>query len=143
MSFILAISIVFVLTTVGVGIFGIKKGLSKQTAKGFLGSNFAAFAALMVAGTVLAFSGGSVSAQETAEAAAAAGGTDGLKFMAAALSTGLASIGAGIAVAVSGSSAIGAISENDRLLGKTIIFVGLAEGIAIYGLIISIMILGQ
>ena len=62
--------------------------------------------------------------------------------LAAALSTGMAAIGAGIAVAVSGSAAIGAISEDSKLLGKTVIFVGLAEGIAIYGLIISIMILG-
>lgn len=64
-------------------------------------------------------------------------------LLAAALATGLACIGAGIAVAVVASSAIGAISENPSLLGKTIIFAGLAEGIAIYGLIISIMILNK
>lgn len=64
-------------------------------------------------------------------------------LLAAALATGLACIGAGIAVAMVASSAIGAISENPSLLGKTIIFAGLAEGIAIYGLIISIMILNQ
>ena len=54
-----------------------------------------------------------------------------------------ACIGAGIAVAVVASSAVGAISENPSLLGKTVIFAGLAEGIAIYGLIISIMILNK
>lgn len=64
-------------------------------------------------------------------------------YIAAALATGLACIGAGIAVAVVASSAVGAISENPSLLGKTIIFAGLAEGIAIYGLIISIMILNK
>mgnify|MGYP000065568407 FL=1 len=64
-------------------------------------------------------------------------------LLAAALSTGLACVGAGIAVALVASSAIGAISENPSLLGKTIIFAGLAEGIAIYGLIISIMILNK
>lgn len=67
----------------------------------------------------------------------------GLGLIAVALSTGLACIGAGIAVAVVASSAVGAISENPKLLGKTIIFAGLAEGIAIYGLIISIMILDK
>lgn len=67
----------------------------------------------------------------------------GLGLIAAALSTGLACIGSGIAVAMVASSAVGAISENPSLLGKTIIFAGLAEGIAIYGLIISIMILNQ
>ena len=67
----------------------------------------------------------------------------GIAMIAAALSTGLACLGAGIAVALVASSAVGAISENPGLLGKTIIFAGLAEGIAIYGLIISIMILNQ
>lgn len=67
----------------------------------------------------------------------------GLGLIAVALSTGLACIGAGIAVAIVASSAVGAISENPKLLGKTIIFAGLAEGIAIYGLIISIMILDK
>lgn len=67
----------------------------------------------------------------------------GIAMIAAALATGLACIGAGIAVAVVASSAVGAVSENPSLLGKTIIFAGLAEGIAIYGLIISIMILNQ
>ncbi len=69
--------------------------------------------------------------------------SSGLRLIAAALSTGLACLGAGIAVALVASSAVGAISENPGLLGKTIIFAGLAEGIAIYGLIISIMILNQ
>ena len=59
----------------------------------------------------------------------------GLGMIAAAIATGLACIGAGIAVAIVASSAVGAISENPSLLGKTIIFAGLAEGIAIYGLI--------
>lgn len=67
----------------------------------------------------------------------------GLGFLAAALSTGLACIGTGIAVGSVGSSALGAVSEDPKILGKTLIFVGLAEGIAIYGLIISIMIIGR
>lgn len=68
---------------------------------------------------------------------------NGMGLIAVALATGLACIGAGIAVATVGASAVGAISENPKLLGKTIIFAGLAEGIAIYGLIISIMILDK
>ncbi len=67
----------------------------------------------------------------------------GIGMIAAALAVGLAAIGSGIAVAVVASSAVGAISENPSLLGKTVIFAGLAEGIAIYGLIISIMILSK
>lgn len=67
----------------------------------------------------------------------------GLGYIAAALCTGLATIGSGYAVAVVGSSALGAVSEDPKILGKTLIYVGLAEGIAIYGLIISIMILSK
>jgi len=61
--------------------------------------------------------------------------------MGAALATGLACIGAGIAVGIAGAAAIGGITEKPEILGRTLIFVGLAEGIAIYGLIISFMIL--
>ena len=81
------------------------------------------------------------------QAVQAAGATDpsasGMGFLGAALSTGLAALGAGIAVGSVGSSAIGAVSEDPSFLGKTLIFIGLAEGIAIYGLIISIIILGR
>lgn len=81
------------------------------------------------------------------QVAHAAGSADtsslGLGFLAAGLSTGLACIGAGYAVGSVGSSALGAVSEDPKILGKTLIFVGLAEGIAIYGLIISIMIIGR
>ena len=69
--------------------------------------------------------------------------SSGMGFLASALSTGLATIGAGYAVGAVGSSALGAVSEDPDILGKTLIFVGLAEGIAIYGLIVSIMILGR
>ena len=69
--------------------------------------------------------------------------SSGMGFLAAAISTGLATIGAGYAVGAVGSSALGAVSEDPNILGKTLIFVGLAEGIAIYGLIVSIMILGR
>ena len=67
----------------------------------------------------------------------------GLGYIAAALSTGLATIGTGVAVGSVGSAALGAVSEDPKMLGKTLIYVGLAEGIAIYGLIISIMILSS
>ena len=69
--------------------------------------------------------------------------SNGLGLIAAALAIGLSAIGSGIAVAVVASSAVGAISENPGLLRKTVIFAGLAEGIAIYGLIIAIMIISK
>ena len=67
----------------------------------------------------------------------------GWGYLAAALATGLSSIGAGYAVAHVGAAAIGAITEKPELLGRVLILVGLAEGIAIYGLIISILILNR
>ena len=64
-------------------------------------------------------------------------------FLAAAISTGLSALGAGIAVSNVGSAAIGAMAEKPEILGRTLIVIGLAEGIAIYGLIVSILILNQ
>jgi V/A-type H+-transporting ATPase subunit K len=64
-------------------------------------------------------------------------------LIAAALSTALAAIGAGYAVARVGSAAVGAIAEKPELFGRALVLVGLAEGIAIYGLIVSILILNR
>lgn len=77
------------------------------------------------------------------EAAAAGSGNLKWAFLAAAISTGFGCLGAGIAVAYVGAAAVGAVGEKPEVAGRTLIFVGLAEGIAIYGLIISIMILGK
>jgi V/A-type H+-transporting ATPase subunit K len=63
--------------------------------------------------------------------------------LAAAVATGLATVGAGIAVSGTGAAAIGAIAEKPEFIGRAFIFVGLAEGIAIYGLIIAFMVLNR
>jgi len=68
-------------------------------------------------------------------------GADQYATLAAALSTGLACIGAGIAVGGSGAAAVGATAEKPESFGRSLIFVGLSEGIAIYGLIISFLVL--
>jgi V/A-type H+-transporting ATPase subunit K len=80
-----------------------------------------------------------VLAQETPAAVATSGAQN--RFLGAAIATGLAAIGSGIAVGIAGAAAIGAIAEKPELLGRTLIFVGLAEGIVIYGLIVSFIIL--
>lgn len=64
-------------------------------------------------------------------------------YLAAALATGLAALGAAYAVAVVGAAAVGAIAEKPELFGRVIILVGLAEGIAIYGVIVSVLILNR
>ena len=76
-----------------------------------------------------------------AGAAAQEGLVDQYATLAAALSTGLACIGAGIAVGGSGAAAVGATAEKPESFGRSLIFVGLSEGIAIYGLIISFLVL--
>ncbi|MBC8449901.1 MAG: hypothetical protein H8D78_19375 [Chloroflexi bacterium] len=70
-------------------------------------------------------------------------GGDPYTPFAAALAVGMGSLGAAYAVSTTGSAAIGAIAEKPEVFGRAIIFVGLAEGIAIYGLIIAFMILGR
>ena len=84
-----------------------------------------------------------IAGAEGAAVAAETGVTvgEGLKALAASLSTGFATIGTGIAVSNAASAALGAISEDSNIMGKSLIFVALAEGIAIYGLLISFMIL--
>lgn len=135
---------VLITTTILLGIYFYNK---KHIPKGkkkliiFLTVNVVIFTALILSSAFLyediAF------AAETTQAQNSSSDSSGLGFIAAAISTGLATIGAGYAVGSVGSSALGAVSENPKLLGKTLIFVGLAEGIAIYGLIISILILGR
>lgn len=81
-------------------------------------------------------------------AAAAAGPVEvslglGLAMIGAGIPTALATIGAGIAVGPVGSSAMAAISEKPEMFGRTLVYLGLAEGIAIYGLVVSILLLGK
>lgn len=67
----------------------------------------------------------------------------GIGLIAAAIVTGLSGIGGGIAVASAAPAAIAATSEDPKAFGKALIFVALGEGIALYGLLISIMIFGK
>lgn len=67
----------------------------------------------------------------------------GLALIGAGIPTALATIGAGMAVATVGSSAMALISEKPEMFGRTLVYLGLAEGVAIYGLVVSILILGR
>ncbi len=64
-------------------------------------------------------------------------------YLAAALATMVGSVAAAYAVATIGAAAVGALAEKPELFGRMVILVGLAEGIAIYGLIISVLILNR
>lgn len=105
-----------------------------------LGVNVFLFAVTALVSAGVIFSGNAVAA-ETAEKAV--NSAAGWGYIAAALSTGMSCLGGGLAVSAAASAALGAISEDGSILGKSLIFVGLAEGVCLYGLIISFMILGQ
>ncbi len=139
MSIILALTVILVLGTVVAGVYVITREIDQKKTRRFLGLNVSTFILMMVGATIFMLSGHPSLAAGVAASGISSG--EGLRYIGAALSTGMSAIGAGIAVAASGAAAIGAISEDPKLLGRTVIFVGLSEGIAIYGLIISIMIL--
>ena len=86
-------------------------------------------------------------ARAASDAAAVAANRAGIDsswvFIGAALATGMSSLGAGFAVAKVGTAAVGALAEKPELFGRLLIFIGLAEGIAIYGLIVSILMLNR
>lgn len=114
---------------------------NKKRYKTTLGVNAFFFFGAFAIAAVMMLGGPQVHAAE--DAAAQAAMSTGLGYIAAALVTGLSCIGGGIAVASVASAALGAISEDSSVLGKSLIFVGLAEGVCLYGLIISFMILGS
>lgn len=139
MILISILALVCVVITIYSGLYLLKNNEdgSKEKIRKALKINLSTFIPIMVMILVLVLPNG-------VKAAAGMGANEaasGLKYIGAALSTGLATIGTGYAVGQVGSAALGAISEDASILGRTIIFVGLAEGIAIFGVIISIMIL--
>ena len=86
---------------------------------------------------------GAVAATPAATPSALPESAWGLGLTAAALATALAALGAGFAVAKVGTAAVGALAEKPELFGRLLIFIGLAEGIAIYGLIVAILMLNR
>ncbi len=113
---------------------------TKGRYKTALAVNVFLFFGTMLFAAVVLFSGDAFAAEEAAAVGASAAG---MGYLSAALATGLSCLGGGIAVSAAASAALGAISEDGSILGKSLIFVGLAEGVCLYGLIISFMILGK
>lgn len=131
-AFILSIFIPF-------GYFLAGERTKKRYKKSVLSNIVMFFTVVVIAGIMLFVT----SPVQGAQTAAESGMSTGLGYLAAALSTGLSCVGGGIAVASAASAALGAISEDPGALGKSLIFVGLAEGVCLYGLIISFMIIGK
>ncbi len=129
-----------------------KKRAQGKPVKKVLASQLIGFIVLTVLVSCLTFSVAAASNPTTAPAAdtaaaqtAADGGSNslGLGLLAAAMVTGLAGIGGGIAVAAGAPAAIAATSEDPKSFGKSLIFVALGESIALYGVVISILILNK
>jgi len=94
---------------------------------------------LMIVFVIFAGSSGAAEAVK----AATDSGVAQWAMLSAAIAAGLGTVGAGIAVAAVGAAAVGVLAEKPDLLGRVLIFVGLAEGIAIYGLIVAILVLNR
>jgi V/A-type H+-transporting ATPase subunit K len=99
--------------------------------------------ALMIGGGVLVVLAATTTPASAAGVVAATPSYAGQALMGAAISVAGSSIGAAIAVAYTGSAALAAISERPELFGRAMVFVGLAEGIAIYGLVVAIILIGK
>ncbi|MGY1577814.1 ATP synthase subunit C [Streptomyces sp. MN13] len=103
----------------------------------------AADAVLLVAATVvltLALGGGSAQA---ATPVAQESGSGSAALIGAAIAVAAATVGAGIAVAYTGAAALAALSERPELFGRAMVIVGLAEGIAVYGLVVAVILIGK
>jgi V/A-type H+/Na+-transporting ATPase subunit K len=92
---------------------------------------------------LLALGIGDAMAQAAPEAAREVSVGLGLAIIGVGIPTALSTIGAGIAVGPIGSAALAAITEKPEMLGRSLIYIGLAEGIAIYGLVVSILLLNR
>lgn len=134
---LLFIPAAFLVVSVLVAIKAFEKGKSaKTTVLTQIFSFCAVFAFCMVCPIV-------AHAADATAAAEAASSATGLGYIAAGIATGLSCIGGGIAVGGSAPAAIGATSEDPKNFGKSIIFVALGEGCALYGMLISIMIISS
>jgi len=144
-SLILSLSIIVALSLLVAGLRAVraqgKREFSRQAARSMLILNILGLGLLVVLSLSLV---SRAFAQGTQAPSLQALSTDaGMGFLGAGTATGLAAIGAGIAVGMTGSAAIGAMAEKPELFGRSLVIVGLAEGIAIYGLIIAILILAR
>lgn len=154
MEIVLALAIIVpIIAIIATAIIAIKKRMNGASPRKAVKANIITVAALVVclAGCAIgAYAANSpqdaatndTSATQEVSEEAKGGITDkGIQYLAACLSTGIGAIGGGIAVAAGAPAAIGAATEDPKSFGKSIIFVALGESIALYGVVISILIL--
>ena len=134
----LAVPVLFLVASVLIASKAVTHGKSRKRT---LLMQLASFAAVFAVCMIFPLMAGAAT-DETAVDVANANAT-GVAYIAAALATGISCIGGGLAVGKAAPAAIGATSEDPKAFGKAIIFVALGEGIALYGMLISIMILSK
>lgn len=144
---LICVPVLFLVASVFMAIKAFKKGKSAHRT---IATQIAAFAIVCVVtfGIPMAVSAATndaaaTNSTTTSQAAAAADSGKGLGLLAAAIAVSVSGIAGGIAVAAAAPAAIGATSEDPKNFGKAIIFVALAEGIALYGLLASILIINK
>ena len=114
----------------------------RRAVRRLLGINAAAALGALAALAVMAL--GFVDSAVAADAATGSGASDpGAAFIGAGIAIAGSTFGASIAVAYTGAAALAAISEKPELFGRAMVIVGLAEGIAIYGLVIALVLIGK
>ncbi len=134
---VLSLPVLFLIVSVMVAVKAVNKGYSKKRVVYMQIASVAVFGLCMLACPMTA-SAATLAASDVTQDVLIA--SNGWAMIAAALAVGLSGIGGGIAVAASAPAAIGATSENPKAFGKAMVFVALAEGIAIYGLVVALML---
>jgi V/A-type H+-transporting ATPase subunit K len=145
MSWLIALMVISVAATLGLGLwleFRPRQLPSPRWLQGGIVANFLVFGMALASAMLLGV-------QEVMAAEPVAGSLaeislgKGLALIGIGLPTALAAIGAGIALGPVGSAALAVIAEKPEMFGRTLIYMGLAEGVAIYGLVMSILMLGK
>lgn len=145
MSWLIAVMGLSVVAMIGAGVW-LELKPQRLPAPAFLKggvlANFLVFG-FALAGTLLLGVQEVMAAEPVAGAAMEISLGKGLALIGIGLPTALAAIGAGLALGPVGSAALAVIAEKPEMFGRTLIYMGLAEGVAIYGLVMSILMLGK
>ncbi|MEE3428221.1 MAG: ATP synthase subunit C [Ruminococcus sp.] len=137
-ALLLTLPVIFLILSVVIATKSFQKGKNAKRSLLLQLTSFGAVAAFCLVCPVVAGAVGGAPADAAGSLEPVA---KGLQYLGAGLSTGIACIGGGIAVGHGAPAAIGAAAEDPKNFGKAIIFVALGEGIALYGMLISILIL--
>ncbi len=139
MDFIfLSIPVIFGVVSVYLSNKAVQRGCKRKKA---LYMQIASFCAVFIACFLCPMIASAAGDTEAVSEAAAS--SMGMGYIGAGIATGLSCIGGGIAVGYAAPAAIGATSEDSKNFGKSLIFVALGEGVALYGMLVSILILSK